>query len=87
MELRYSYVDGRKASDFVDHNGIEARLVQYPDGSTAWLDRLGVPLTETPTDHGQEENGQGGQGDGRIQERNPAHREARPRKGSNRQKP
>lgn len=86
MDLRYSYVDGRKASDFVDLDGTEARLVQYPDGSTAWLDRSGVTLSQTPVDHGQEEDRQGGEGDGGIQTRNTANRQARTRKGTKGQK-
>lgn len=87
MDLRYSYVDGRKASDFVDHNGTEARLVQYPDGSTAWLDRSGVPLIETPVDDAQKEDGQGGEGNEGIQAGNPTYRQAGARKRSKSQKP
>lgn len=87
MDLRYSYVDGRKASDFVDHNGTEARLVQYPDGSTAWLDRSGVPLIETLVDDAQKEDGQGGEGNGGVQARHSTYRQAGTRKRSKSQKP
>lgn len=93
-ELRYTYNDGRMASDFVPYEVgeaiIDARLMQYPDGRQVWLDRSGLKLAETQQDNGQETNqgtAEGGQGDGRVQGRNIENRQARPRQGSKGKKP
>mgnify|MGYP006278401687 CR=1 FL=1 len=93
-ELRYTYTDGRKASDFVAFEAgeaiIDARLVQYPDGNQAWFDRSGLKLAEIQQHHGQETNQsatEGSQSDGRVQTRDAEKRQAGSRKGSNSKKP
>jgi hypothetical protein len=87
-ELRYTYVDGRKASEFIIHDGIECRYVQSPSGVGGWYTRKGLALTQNcPIDNGQKEDGQGGQSDGGVQAGNAAYRQARTRKGTDRQEP
>lgn len=87
-EMRYTYADGRKASEFIIRDGIECRYVQSPNGVGGWYTRKGLALTQNCSiSNGQEEDGQGGQGDGRVQAGNTTHRQARTRKGANRQEP
>lgn len=93
-ELRYTYTDGRMASDFIAYEVgeaiVDARLMQYPDGSQIWLDRRGLKLAEMQQPNGQETNQsatEGRQGDGRVQGRNAEKRQARPRQGSKGKKP
>ena len=43
--LKYTYTDGRKASDFTVHDGIEARYVQFPDGKGSWYNRQGIAIS------------------------------------------
>lgn len=90
-ELRYTYADGRKASEFVPYEAgeaiIDARLVQYPDGSQAWLDRHGLKLEQMPPTNGQEAIEQGSQGDEGVQGGNTEKRQARARQRSKSQKP
>ena len=52
-ELKYTYVDGRKASEFMLHDGIEARYVVHPDGQSGWYDRAGVMVASDATEAGQ----------------------------------
>jgi hypothetical protein len=52
-ELKYTYVDGRKASEFMLHDGIEARYVVHPDGQSGWYDRTGVMVASDATEAGQ----------------------------------
>jgi hypothetical protein len=52
-ELKYTYVDGRKASEFMLHDGIEARYVVHPDGQGGWYDRTGVMVASDATEAGQ----------------------------------
>jgi len=52
-ELKYTYVDGRKASEFMLHDGIEARYVVHPDGQGGWYDRAGVMVASDATEAGQ----------------------------------
>jgi hypothetical protein len=52
-ELKYTYVDGRKASEFMLHDGIEARYVVHPDGQGGWYDRTGVMVASNATEAGQ----------------------------------
>jgi hypothetical protein len=88
-ELRYSYADGRKASEFIIRDGIECRYVQSADGNGGWYTRKGLALTQNCSiNNGQEkEGGQGRQGDERVQAGNAAHRQARARKGASGQEP
>ena len=87
-ELRYSYVDGRKASEFIIHDGMECRYVLHPNGFGAWYTRSGLALTEGfSTSHGKEEIGQSGQSDGRVQAGDTSKRQARTRQGSKGGKP
>jgi hypothetical protein len=44
--LKYTYADGRKASEFIVHDGVECRYVEQPDGSGAWYTRSGLALTQ-----------------------------------------
>jgi hypothetical protein len=43
--LKYTYTDGRKASDFTVHDGVEARYVQFPDGKGSWYNRQGIAIS------------------------------------------
>lgn len=86
-ELKYHYADGRKASEFMLRDGIDCRYVEHPGGYGAWYTRAGLALTQCCTISNGKEEGQGGEGDGRVQAGDTAHRQARPRKGSNRQEP
>jgi hypothetical protein len=52
-ELKYTYVDGRKASEFMLHDGIEARYVVHPDGQSGWYDRTGTLISNDATKAGQ----------------------------------
>jgi hypothetical protein len=52
-ELKYTYVDGRKASEFMLHDGIEARYIVHPDGKSGWYDRSGVMVAADATEAGQ----------------------------------
>ena len=56
-ELKYTYADGRKASEFVDCMAgeavIDARLIQHPDGTRGWYDRTGVMIAADATEAGQ----------------------------------
>ena len=36
--LKYTYADGRKASEFELRNGAEVRYVQQPDGTGGWYE-------------------------------------------------
>ena len=85
--LRYSYADGRKASEFIWRDGIECRYVEHPDGFGAWYTRAGLALTQGCSIGDGEKEGQGGEGNERVQAGNTTHRQARTGKGSNRQKP
>jgi len=89
-DLRYSYIDGRMASDFVPYEIgeaiIDARLVRYQDGTEAWLDRSGLRLAEQHYNNGQETN-QGSQGDEGIQGGHTANRQAGTRQRSKGKKP
>ena len=87
-ELRYSYVDGRKASEFIIHDGMECRYVLHPNGFGAWYTRGGLALTQGfSTSHGKEEDRQGSQGDGRVQAGDTPERQAGTRQGSKGKKP
>lgn len=88
-ELKYHYADGRRASEFMLRDGIDCRYIEHPGGYGAWYTRAGLALTQgcTISNGPQEEDRQGGEGDGRIQAGNTAHRQDRTGKGSNRQKP
>ena len=85
--LKYKYVDGRKASEFIIRDGIECRYVEHPDGFGAWFTRDGLALTQGCSIGNGEKEGQGSEGDGRVQARNASHRQARTGKRSNRQEP
>lgn len=91
MDLRYTYTDGRRSTDFMLQDGIEARYIQHPDGTAGWYDRSGVALVQLPVNgNGQEDDRspeESGQGDGRVQTGNTAKRQARSRQGSKGQKP
>lgn len=91
MDLKYTYLDGRKTTEFMLHDGIEARYVQHPDGTSGWYDRKGVALEQIPAAaNGQETDSspkEGEQGDVRVQSRNTPKRQTRPRQGSKGQKP
>ena len=56
-ELKYTYVDGRKASEFMLHDGIEARYVVHSDGQSGWYDRAGVIVASDATEAGQVSRG------------------------------
>jgi hypothetical protein len=56
-ELKYTYVDGRKASEFMLHDGIEARYVVHPDGQSGWYDRAGVIVASDATEARQVSRG------------------------------
>ena len=89
--LKYTYADGRKASEFMLRDGIEMRYVQQPDGNGTWHNRAGLALTQLmDASHGQEANQSGQesrQGDVGVQSRNTEKRQARSRQGSKGQKP
>lgn len=91
MDLKYTYIDGRKATDFMLHDGIEARYVEYPDGTSGWYDRRGLALEQRLADTDGQENDrspeESGQSDERVQSRNAQKRQARTRQGSKGQKP
>ena len=88
--IRY-YLDGRIQSDWVEVDGIEARIQKLDDNTLGWVDRSGVKLEHLPVlDHGQKADRrpeEGGQGDERIQGGNSSKRQARPRQGSKGKKP
>ena len=88
MHLKYTYIDGRRATEFMVRNGIEARYVLQPDGTGMWYSRAGLALPQLcdATD-GQEETGQGSEGDGRVQARHIEDRQTRPRQRRKGQKP
>ena len=86
-ELRYSYVDGRKASEFIIRDGIECRYVEHPDGFGAWYTRDGLALTQGCSIGNGEKEGQGSEGDGRVQAGDTPKRKARTRQGSKGKKP
>lgn len=48
--LKYTYADGRKASEFELRNGAEVRYVQQPDGTGGWYDRAGVMVSTDATE-------------------------------------
>ncbi len=56
-ELKYTYADGRKASEFMDYMAgeavIDARLVQHSDGTRGWYNRSGVMVAADATEAGQ----------------------------------
>ena len=91
MDLKYTYANGRKATEFMLHDGIEARYVLHPDGSSGWYDRQGLALVQpSVADDGQENDGspeESGQSDERVQSRNTQKRQTRTRQGSKGQKP
>lgn len=88
MHLKYTYVDGRRATEFMVRNGIEARYVLQPDGTGMWYSRAGLALPQLcDTTDGQEEAGQGSEGDGRVQARHIEDRQAGPRQRRKGQKP
>jgi len=66
-ELKYTYVDGRKASEFMLHDGIEARYVVHPDGQSGWYDRAGVIVASDATEAGQVSRGDLGEHPARDQ--------------------
>lgn len=68
--LKYTYADGRKASEFIVRDGVECRYVEQPDGSGAWYTRAGLALTQGCSIGDGEEEGQGREGDGRVQTKN-----------------
>ena len=88
MDLKYTYVDGRRATEFMVRDGIEARYVLHSDGAGMWYSRAGLALPQLcdATD-GEEEAGQGSQGDGRVQARHIEDRQTRPRQRRKGQKP
>jgi hypothetical protein len=53
-ELKYTYVDGRKASEFVAYEIgeaiIDARYIVHPDGSSAWYDARGMMVASDATE-------------------------------------
>ena len=68
MHLKYSYVDGRRATEFMMRDGIEARYVLHPDGAGMWYSRTGLALPQLcDAVDGQEKEGQGSGCDGRVQ--------------------
>ena len=85
--LKYTYADGRKASEFIVRDGVECRYVEQPDGSGAWYTRAGLALTQGCSIGDGEEEGQGREGDGRVQAGNTTHRQARTRQGRQGDKP
>ena len=56
-ELKYTYTDGRKASEFVAYEVgeaiIDARYVVHPDGSSGWYDAKGMMVASDATEAGQ----------------------------------
>lgn len=88
MELKYTHLDGRRSSDFVEYSGTEARYVLHPDGSAAWYDRHGLALKIEGGDSHATKNEQspekGVKGAERIQGRQIAQRQTRTRKRANR---
>ena len=94
LTLKYTYTDGRKASEFVPAqiNGqtVEARYVQQPDGTAGWFDRQGLRLNYPSTTDGKEtnESGQEGQqGNEGVQSGHAAQRQARKGQRSGSKKP
>lgn len=89
-DLRYTYADGRMASEFmpcvIGEAMVDARLMRYSDGSEMWFDRAGLALPQL-LQHDGEENDQSRQGDEGVQGGNPAHRQTGSRKRSSGKKP
>ena len=52
--LKYTYADGRKASEFELRNGAEVRYVQQPDGIAGWYNRTGVMVASNAPEARQE---------------------------------
>ena len=59
----------------------------YTDSGWATADGASLLLNVTEWRHGQKEDGQSSQGDGRVQARDAAKRQTRPRQGSKGKKP
>ncbi len=57
LNLKYTYVDGRVATDFMLHDGVDARYVKHPDGKSGWYDRAGVMVSTDATEAGQKPKG------------------------------
>jgi len=54
LALKYTYADGRKASEFELRDGAEVRYVQQPDGTDGWYDRTGVMVASNAPEARQE---------------------------------
>lgn len=88
--LRYSHLDGRKTSEFVERFGTEARYVVLPDGRCFWQDRQGLILEKIDSCHGKEEKRNSKENQSRgvgVQSRKAAQRQTGPRQRANRKKP
>ena len=94
LTLKYTYADGRKASEFeplqIDGQTIDARYVQQPDGTAGWFDRQGLGLNYPSTTDGKKTNQsrkESRQGDEGVQRGNAAQRQARKGQRSGGKKP
>ena len=87
MDLKYTYVDGRRATEFMMRDGMEARYVLQPDGTGMWYSRAGLALPQLCDAVDGQEEGQGSEGDGRVQAGHIEDRQTRPRQRRKGQKP
>ena len=94
LTLKYTYADGRKASEFepiqIDGQTVEARYVQQPNGTAGWFDRQGLRLNYPSTTDGKETNQsreESRQGNEGVQRRNAAQRQTRKGQRSGGKKP